>query len=223
VASLRVKSGPLAGQTIDLTEEVVIGRENADFTIDDPEISRRHVVIRRLGGAVEIEDLGSSNGTFVDDQRIEAPTRVGGGAMIRLGNTVLEVEGILPVQRTRLSGVADPQTTKARAIPEPQVTRARAIPEDRPIAEPQPTTARAVPTEAAAAAAPPAPPTEQTPPAPRAPAPGAGGLAGAVGQFSPPTQKRSRGLASRSWVPVALSFGTVILTAIALVIYFAAR
>ncbi|MBV9803243.1 MAG: hypothetical protein JO130_08645 [Solirubrobacterales bacterium] len=41
-----------------------------------------------------------------------------------------------------------------------------------------------------------------------------------VAPFHPPSQPRQRGLASRSWVPVALSFGTVIIVAIALVIYF---
>lgn len=41
-----------------------------------------------------------------------------------------------------------------------------------------------------------------------------------VAPFHPPSQQRQRGLASRSWVPVALSFGTVIIVAIALVIYF---
>jgi hypothetical protein len=41
-----------------------------------------------------------------------------------------------------------------------------------------------------------------------------------VGEFHPPTHRRQRGLASRSWVPVALSFGTALLVAIALVIYF---
>jgi hypothetical protein len=52
---------------------------------------------------------------------------------------------------------------------------------------------------------------------------GASPAAQAVGSFSPPKRRRSSGLASRSWVPVVLSFGTVVLVAIALVIYFAAR
>jgi hypothetical protein len=41
-----------------------------------------------------------------------------------------------------------------------------------------------------------------------------------VAPFHPPTQPRQKGLASRSWLPVALSFGTVVIVAIALVIYF---
>jgi hypothetical protein len=41
-----------------------------------------------------------------------------------------------------------------------------------------------------------------------------------IGEFRPPSHRSQRGLASRSWVPVALSFGTALLVAIALVIYF---
>ena len=260
VASLEIRSGPLTGQTIELTDEVVIGRENADVTIDDAQISRRHAVVRSVVGAVEVEDLGSSNGTFVDEQRIEAPTRVGGGAKIRLGATVLEVTGVLPVQATRVSGVADPQVTRARPIADPQVTRARPIADPqvtrarpiadpqvtrarpiadpqvtraRPIADPQVTRARPIadpqttdpgraPAEVAGAASVPAP----SPPAPAAPAAALGSARSVslvVGEFVPPTARRSRGLASRSWAPVVLSFGTVVLTAIALVIYFASQ
>ena len=250
VASLEIRSGPLTGQTIELTDEVVIGRENADVTIDDDQISRRHAVVRSVVGAVEVEDLGSSNGTFVDEQRIEAPTRVGGGAKIRLGATVLEVTGVLPVQATRVTGVADPQVTRARPIADPQVTRARPIADPqvtrarpiadpqvtraRPIADPQVTRARSIvepqttdPGRAPAEVAGPAPVPVPSPPASagrRAAALGsARSLSLVVGEFVPPTARRSRGLASRSWVPVVLSFGTVVLTAIALVIYFASQ
>jgi hypothetical protein len=55
-------------------------------------------------------------------------------------------------------------------------------------------------------------PVTSPPPAPRS--------LESVAPFHPPSQRRQRGLASRSWVPVALSFGTVIIVAIALVIYF---
>jgi hypothetical protein len=66
----------------------------------------------------------------------------------------------------------------------------------------------------AAAASAPAPPTAVSPPKPAQP----------LAPFTPP-EKRSpqRGLASRSWLPVVLSYGSVILTAIALVLYFALR
>ncbi|HEX4186651.1 MAG TPA: FHA domain-containing protein [Solirubrobacteraceae bacterium] len=231
---LRVTNGPLAGHTISVAEEIVIGRENVDLVIDDAEISRRHTAVRPLPGALEVEDLGSSNGTFVDGERIDAPTRVGGGAEIRLGTTVLAVEGVLPVDRTRVrdipdakpSGPLDPQVTRLAgqqpAIADPQVTRARNVPADlaqatrasevpaATDASQQPddyTRARPVPdaAPAASATAQPSPPSA------------------AVGAFSPPTRRRKRGLASRSWVPAVLSFSTVVLVAIALVIYFAVR
>ena len=185
MARLRVVSGPNAGQTVDVEEEIVIGREDTDLAIDDDEMSRRHAVVRRHANRLQVEDLGSTNGTFVDGTRIAEPTLLGGGAEIKVGTTVLVVEGVLPV--SDLSGDIAPRN----------VTRvSQAIPEGAPA----PLAATAAP-----AAAPPAP----APPVQ------------AVGDFRPPQRSRKQpGLASRSWVPVALSFGTVIIVAIALVIYF---
>jgi FHA domain len=217
VARLVIRSGPRAGETIELTEEVVIGRENVDLAIDDAEMSRRHAVVRSVVGAVEVEDLGSSNGTFVDEQRIDGPTRVGGGSKIRLGATVLEVSGVLRVQATRVSGIPDPELTRARPIVDPQATRARAIP------EPQTADPGRAPAVVAGTASVPAPAALASPGAPPAALGSARSGSLVVGEFVPPTARRSRGLASRSWVPVVLSFGSVVLTAIALVIYFASQ
>jgi hypothetical protein len=150
-------SGSLAGQSVRVTGELVIGRENADLTIDDAEVSRRHVAVRLQGGQLEVEDLGSANGTFVNGNRIEGPVNVGGGAKIRVGKTEFEVRGVLPPrgekhastqagaapiadpQATRAAPIADPQVTKAAPIADPQVTKAA------PIADPQTTKARAIP------------------------------------------------------------------------------
>jgi pSer/pThr/pTyr-binding forkhead associated (FHA) protein len=197
MARLRVVSGPLAGQTIDVETEIVIGREDTDLTIDDVELSRRHAVVRRHASRLQVEDLGSTNGTYVDGTRIEEPTILGGGAEIQLGTTKLVVEGVLPAGRED----AEAETPESRAS---QATRASI--EIPPEMRQQPA--------AAAAASAPAPPTAVSQPKP----------AQALAPFSPP-EKRSpqRGLASRSWLPVVLSYGTVILTAIALVLYFALR
>jgi pSer/pThr/pTyr-binding forkhead associated (FHA) protein len=197
MARLRVVSGPLAGQTIDVENEVVIGREDTDLTIDDVELSRRHAVVRPHASRLQVEDLGSTNGTYVDGTRIEEPTILGGGAEIRIGTTKLVVEGVLPAGREG----AGADTAAARAS---QATRASI--EIPPEMQKQ--------AAAAAAASSPAPPTAASPPKPAQP----------LAPFNPP-DKRSpqRGLASRSWVPVALSYGTVIVTAIALVLYFALR
>jgi pSer/pThr/pTyr-binding forkhead associated (FHA) protein len=196
MARLRVVSGPLAGQTIDVETEVVIGREDTDLTIDDVELSRRHAVVRRHASRLQVEDLGSTNGTYVDGTRIEEPTILGGGAEIRLGTTKLVVEGVLPAGREE----AEPETSESRAS---QATRASI--EIPPEMQKQP---------AAASASAPAPPTAVTQPKPAQP----------LAPFTPPEKRRpQRGLASRSWVPVVLSYGSVILTAIGLVLYFALR
>jgi predicted component of type VI protein secretion system len=196
---LRVMNGPLAGRLIEVSNEIVIGRENVDFPLDDAEISRRHAAVRPSALDFEVEDLGSSNGTFVDGERISSPTKVSGGAQIRVGGTLLQVEPS-----------ADSGATRLREIPVAQATRVSSAPPAQAQEETGMGAAAAAPAAAAAMAAPPA----QAAPAP---------VEAIVGTFAPPTRRRTRGLASRSWIPVALSFGTVLLTAIALVVYFAAR
>ncbi len=70
----------------------MIGREDAGLTIDDEELSRRHAVVRLVGTAVEIEDLGSRNGTFVNGRKIDAATRLAGGDSLKLGRSVFAIE-----------------------------------------------------------------------------------------------------------------------------------
>jgi pSer/pThr/pTyr-binding forkhead associated (FHA) protein len=197
-------SGPLAGQTVDVETEVVIGREDTDLTIDDVELSRRHAVVRRHASRLQVEDLGSTNGTYVDGTRIEEPTILGGGAEIQLGITKLVVEGVLPAGREG----AEPNAPESRAS---QATRASIEIPPEMQRQPAGAGAAAVATGGAGAAG---PPTAVSQPK----------RAEALAPFNPPEKRRpQRGLASRSWVPVALSYGSVILTAIALVLYFALR
>ena len=206
MARLRVVSGPAAGRTVDVDEEVVIGREDTDLEIDDVELSRRHAVVRRFANRLQVEDLGSTNGTFVDGNRIAEPTLLGGGAEIKIGTTVLVVEGVLPVGSSEsgreLGDVPARNVTRVSpavgatgaAVGSPQAAAENAAPvATSPGPSAQPVTGPALP------------PTQPVQP---------------IGEFRPPVQRRQKGLASRSWLPVALSFGTVIIVAIALVIYF---
>jgi len=73
---------------------VVVGRDpGADFTLEDTKVSRRHAELRELpGGEVELRDLGSSNGTFVDGKRIHEPTVLRGGEQVRFGRTTVSVD-----------------------------------------------------------------------------------------------------------------------------------
>jgi pSer/pThr/pTyr-binding forkhead associated (FHA) protein len=176
---------------VDIDEEVVIGREDADLDLDDDELSRRHAVVRRFANRLQVEDLGSTNGTFVDGNRIAEPTLLGGGAEIKIGTTVLVVEGVLPVGSSESGRELGDARNVTRVSPAIGANTAAGSPPAPPSSEP--------------ITGPPAALAQPTQP---------------VTPFHPPTQQRQRGLASRSWLPVALSFGTVIIVAIALVIYF---
>jgi EmrB/QacA subfamily drug resistance transporter len=88
---LLVSEGPLAGSRFSVDGRLVIGREGADVSIDDPEISRRHAVVRVVEGSLVVEDLNSLNGTWVNGRRIALPTLVEPGDAITVGSTVLEI------------------------------------------------------------------------------------------------------------------------------------
>ena len=73
--SLAVIAGPDAGKMFVLEKpRAVIGREEVDFALDDPEISRQHAAIEVSGEEITLVDLGSTNGTLVGDALVtEAP------------------------------------------------------------------------------------------------------------------------------------------------------
>ncbi len=96
VRRLTVRTGPDKGKFVEIDHELVVGREDVEFVINDPEISRRHAKLRPLDRGVEIEDLGSTNGTRVDGERIDGPVRLTSSASIELGTTALDVEIELP-------------------------------------------------------------------------------------------------------------------------------
>ncbi len=91
---LVIKSGPLAGRRVEPGSELTIGRAANDLSVDDPAISRRHAVFRLVGDALEVEDLGSRNGTLVNGERIAATRPLAAGDTVELGSTVIEVEAV---------------------------------------------------------------------------------------------------------------------------------
>jgi pSer/pThr/pTyr-binding forkhead associated (FHA) protein len=88
---LIIKTGPTPGKAFELIKDVMsIGREaNSDITIQDTEISRNHARISRKSGAYVLEDQGSTNGTFVNKQRLMAPRALVPGDEIGLGTNVV--------------------------------------------------------------------------------------------------------------------------------------
>lgn len=89
VISLVVLDGPLKGQVFPLTKpRVLLGRSEADIVLDDSEVSRKHCAIEVHGTSAVLADLGSTNGTFVDDERIET-YQLQHMSEFRLGSTVV--------------------------------------------------------------------------------------------------------------------------------------
>lgn len=92
---LVVTEGPLRGTTLPLgTSAVLIGRApSCTLVLDDDYSSSRHARVYPEGDGWLVEDLGSTNGTFLDDQRVTGPVPVRAGAQIRIGQSVLELQG----------------------------------------------------------------------------------------------------------------------------------
>jgi len=87
-----VEQQPMAGRVLPIEAGLTIGREGCDIVLPDPEVSRRHAVILVLdSGDVAIKDLGSTNGTWVNEERADGPTPVGPGDVVRFGNTLWHV------------------------------------------------------------------------------------------------------------------------------------
>lgn len=91
--TLVVTGGPLAGTTIQLDNKpVTIGRaDGSTLVVSDDYVSNNHARLRPDGDAWVLEDLGSTNGTFLDRDRVTAATKVPIGTPIRIGKTVLEL------------------------------------------------------------------------------------------------------------------------------------
>jgi pSer/pThr/pTyr-binding forkhead associated (FHA) protein len=89
-----VTEGTLAGTTIPLNDQpITIGRApDSTIVLDDDYVSHHHARIAPdAKGRWLVEDLGSTNGTYVDRQRISGPTPVTTGTPIRIGKTIVEL------------------------------------------------------------------------------------------------------------------------------------
>lgn len=79
-------------RTIRIDASVTIGRApECELRIDDTYASQQHARVFGKGGSWYVEDLGSTNGTFVNEQRLAAPAMLTNGDKIRVGTTVVEL------------------------------------------------------------------------------------------------------------------------------------
>nr|MBA3365950.1 FHA domain-containing protein [Actinomycetota bacterium] len=89
---LRVVQGAEAGQLFEIAGSIVIGRDStADLVLDDDQVSRRHLRLTLDEDRTVVEDLGSTNGTFVNSGLISGKQALRNGDRIQAGGTLLEL------------------------------------------------------------------------------------------------------------------------------------
>ena len=92
--SALVVTGPHSGLSFELKAELVIGRKEGVIVLpEDRQVSRKHLVIRKSADAVEVEDLGSTNGSELNGHRLtpHQPEAAFSGDLITLGETTLKL------------------------------------------------------------------------------------------------------------------------------------
>jgi hypothetical protein len=167
-----MRSGPTPGQAYELAkDEISIGRGTTnDIVVHDTEVSRKHARLTLQSGGYLIEDAGSTNGTYVDGQRLIGPHLLRPGETIYLGEKIsLEVEAIYDDDATLV-----PPPTVPAAQPTPTFEEIPEQPQPEPVvpAPPAPTTvipepelveaySQPEPVPLTQAAPPPPPPIEQ--------------------------------------------------------------
>ncbi|MFO7322082.1 MAG: FHA domain-containing protein [Chloroflexota bacterium] len=120
---LVVRRGPQPNQVYELNKDIItLGRDiTNDITINDPEVSRHHMRLTRGAGGYTIEDLGSTNGTFVNGQRLTGARPLRVGDMIGLGETVtLGYQAGNGMQAGYAPGGDMPMTAPSSAVSRPQ-------------------------------------------------------------------------------------------------------
>src|SRR5215208_2234301 len=122
--TLKITGGNAAGQDITLEQELVIGRSTPGLGSlgGDSEISRVHArVFHDPSGRLTVEDLGSTNGTFVNGNRISGQQVLNPGDQVRVGQTTMSVEGGAGAGATTVGNVITPPAAAAQPPPPAQV------------------------------------------------------------------------------------------------------
>lgn len=153
--TLSVKNGPEAGKIFILERnELMLGREMVnDLVVNDPEVSRKHAVLRKIGTQYLIEDLGSTNGTFLLGNRISMPMMLQNGDEITIGERV-----VLRYEIKQLDPDATTVSPRVHTF-NPSEPAAVSAPIEAPVAAPAPVI---VPAAAPTPAAPPESAARQT-------------------------------------------------------------
>jgi two-component system, NtrC family, response regulator AtoC len=116
---IHVEGEERGSRVVDLPDgvDVTVGRSRgATVYVESEKVSRMHARIRRTGDSIEVEDLESRNGTRINGDKIEAPTRITAGDEISIG-PILAVVGVTSGVR-RASPIADDVRGEARLVAE---------------------------------------------------------------------------------------------------------
>ena len=132
-----MRSGPNAGKVYPLElPDISIGRDTSNtIAINDAEISRKHAKLTLHGSAFVIQDLGSTNGTFVNGMRVTSTQVLNAGDTISFGETIsLSYEMAYDTNATVVSSARAPQTV----VPVPRAAAPVPIPAPAPTPAPMP-------------------------------------------------------------------------------------
>lgn len=114
--TLKIISGPGAGESMTVRGSATIGRdEGSDLRVQDPEVSRSHAKVTVQDGTAWIDDLKSTNGTYVNGERVLEHQSLVGGDRIQVGLTIIELTLPVGAQPT----VIGAQPTVVAKVPQP--------------------------------------------------------------------------------------------------------
>ncbi len=159
---LILQTGVGAGTEYPLEKaEVFLGRDlSNDIVINDPEVSRQHARLVLTGNTYSIEDLGSTNGTFLRGQRLSAPVVLTPGEIVTLGENLLlrfdfaivDPDATVAAFRRPAPGVSQPVSPQSQPHPAAPLPPQQATPVNPPYqpaipqyAPPQPSAPQAAP------------------------------------------------------------------------------
>jgi hypothetical protein len=125
MAKLVVLTQSMAGRSCDLaSERTTIGRvEENNFQISEPSVSSRHCEILLRGNDIVVKDLGSTNGTFINGERITEEGVLKPGQTLRLGNVELKLDTGAPGAPAPASGSAPAPAPAAPPPPKKEAAK----------------------------------------------------------------------------------------------------
>jgi pSer/pThr/pTyr-binding forkhead associated (FHA) protein len=87
-----VELQPMGGREHVLEAGQTIGREGCDVMVPDPDVSRRHAMIHGVDEGLGVEDLGSTNGTYLNGEPLRGPSPLHIGDRIKIGDSEFSFE-----------------------------------------------------------------------------------------------------------------------------------